>query len=61
MAEEIKEQVSTEETEKQPEKKGLDIKNMSEKECKKLLKALLSENEELKQVVRIFGVPVWKK
>ena len=54
MAEEIKEQVSAEET--QPEKKGVDIKNMSEKECKKLLKALLAENEELKQDVEKYKV-----
>lgn len=56
MAEEIKEGVSTEETSSQPEKKGLDIKNMSEKECKKLLKALLTENEELKQDVEKYKV-----
>ncbi len=56
MAEEIKEQVSTEETKKQPQNKGLDIKNMSEKECKKLLKSLLAENEELKQDVEKYKV-----
>ncbi len=51
--EEIKEEVKTEEPKKE---KGFDIKNMSEKECKKLLKALLSENEELKQDVEKYKV-----
>ena len=46
--EEIKEENIAQEPKKES---GLDIKNMSEKECKKLLKALLTENEELKQDV----------
>ena len=46
--EEIKEENIAQEPKKE---KGLDIKNMSEKDCKKLLKALLTENEELKQDV----------
>ena len=57
MEEQIKNpEVQETETQEQPKKVELDIKNMSEKECKKLLKSLISENEELKQDVEKYKV-----